>query len=98
MRDFLPQIGLCLPVQSNDDMGFLVRSFNDMTKRVAIAQAEVRDQHKYLDSILEQLSAGVIALNSSRGMLTGLIALHVGAALFHHYGLRDGMLKRMGIG
>lgn len=32
------------------------------------------------------------------GMLTGLIALHVGAALFHHYGLRDGMLKRMGIG
>ena len=59
-----------LPVQSNDDMGFLVRSFNDMTKRVAIAQAEVRDQHKYLDSILEQLSAGVIALNSSHRITT----------------------------
>lgn len=55
---------MSLPVQSNDDMGFLVRSFNDMTKRVAIAQAEVNDQHKYLDSILGQLSAGVIALDS----------------------------------
>lgn len=60
---------MSLPVQSNDDMGFLVRSFNDMTKRVAIAQAEVNDQHEYLDSILEQLSSGVIALNS-RGEIT----------------------------
>ncbi|MGR8948586.1 MAG: ATP-binding protein [Gammaproteobacteria bacterium] len=61
---------MSLPVQSNDDMGFLVRSFNDMTKRVAIAQAEVTDQHRYLDSILGQLSAGVIALNSDHRLTT----------------------------
>lgn len=61
---------MSLPVQSNDDMGFLVRSFNDMTKRVAIAQAEVNDQHGYLNSILGQLSAGVIALNSNHRITT----------------------------
>jgi nitrogen fixation/metabolism regulation signal transduction histidine kinase len=52
-----------LPVQSNDDIGFLVRSFNDMTKRVALARAEVQAQHQYLDTVLGQLSSGVIALN-----------------------------------
>lgn len=61
---------MSLPVQSNDDMGFLVRSFNDMTKRVAIAQAAVNDQHEYLNSILSQLSAGVIALNSNHKITT----------------------------
>lgn len=52
-----------LPVQSNDDIGFLVRSFNDMTKRVALARREVEAQHQYLDTVLGQLSSGVIALD-----------------------------------
>jgi len=54
-----------LPVQSNDDIGFLVRSFNDMTKRVAIARGEVEAQHRYLDTVLGQLSSGVIALDET---------------------------------
>lgn len=52
-----------LPVQSNDDIGFLVRSFNDMTKHVAKARQEVQAQHQYLDTVLGQLSSGVIALD-----------------------------------
>jgi cytochrome b561 len=31
-------------------------------------------------------------------LLMALILLHVGAALWHHYILRDGLLKRMGLG
>ena len=59
-----------LPVQSNDDIGFLVRSFNDMTKRVAIARGEVEAQHQYLDAVLGQLSSGVIALDEATFLTT----------------------------
>ena len=59
-----------LPVQSNDDLGFLVRSFNDMTKRVAQARGEAEAQHQYLDTVLSQLSSGVIALNSDGALTT----------------------------
>ena len=59
-----------LPVQTNDDIGFLVRSFNDMTKRVAIARREVQAQHQYLDTVLGQLSSGVIALNEKTVITT----------------------------
>jgi len=59
-----------LPVQSNDDIGFLVRSFNDMTKRVAIARGEVEAQHRYLDAVLGQLSSGVIAVDGGLHLTT----------------------------
>ena len=54
-----------LPVQTKDDIGFLVSSFNDMTKRVAIARGEVEAQHQYLDAVLGQLSSGVLAVDES---------------------------------
>lgn len=59
-----------LPVQSNDDIGFLVRSFNDMTRRVARARREVEAQHQYLDAVLGQLSSGVIALDETISVTT----------------------------
>lgn len=59
-----------LPVQSNDDIGFLVRSFNDMTIRVAKARGEVEAQHQYLDTVLGQLSSGVIAMDESLFLTT----------------------------
>ena len=58
-----------LPVASNDDIGFLVRSFNDMTIRIASARSEVETQREYLDRVLRQLSSGVITL-SAEGELT----------------------------
>ncbi|MGR8918541.1 MAG: ATP-binding protein [Gammaproteobacteria bacterium] len=54
---------MSLPVESNDEIGFLVRSFNDMTRRIARARREVETQHEYLDTVLSQLSSGVVALS-----------------------------------
>ena len=44
-------------------MGFLVSSFNDMTRRIGRARVEVETQREYLDTVLRQLSSGVIALD-----------------------------------
>jgi len=63
------EYGKQLPPGGNDELGFLVRSFNDMSRRVA----EVRDaarqsqdlveaQRAYLETVLGRLSSGVLAL------------------------------------
>lgn len=61
-----------LPVMSQDDLGFLVESFNQMTKRIArsrdetrIAGQEVENQRAYLETILANLTAGVISFDAS---------------------------------
>ncbi len=61
-----------LPVMSQDDLGFLVESFNQMTKRIArsrdetrAAGMEVENQRAYLETILANLTAGVISLDAS---------------------------------
>ena len=59
-----------IPVKSNDDIGFLVSSFNDMTRRIARARAEVEAQHKYVNTLLSQLSSGVIALDAAHRITT----------------------------
>ncbi len=58
-----------LPKQSDDEVGALVESFNDMTLRIAAAQDEVRanqqtaEQQKiYFETVLGQLSSGIITL------------------------------------
>lgn len=59
-----------LPVTTRDELGFLVRSFNDMTRRISRASAEamhsqrqVEEQHAYLEAVLAHLSSGVITLD-----------------------------------
>ncbi|MEQ8230519.1 MAG: ATP-binding protein [Gammaproteobacteria bacterium] len=59
-----------LPVASNDEIGFLVRSFNDMTRRIAQARREVETQHEYLDNVLRQLSSGVVTLDNTAVVTT----------------------------
>jgi len=66
-----------LPVTSQDDLGFLVESFNDMTRRVAQSQdetqavsAEVEQQRAYLETVLSNLTAGVISFNSAHRIRT----------------------------
>lgn len=59
-----------LPVQTRDDIGFLVGSFNEMTRRIAIARGEVEAQHRYLDAVLGQLSSGVIAVDHALKITT----------------------------
>jgi len=64
--------GTRLPLPSRDEMGFLVHSFNDMTKRLRRARAEathsqqaVERERERLAIILARLSTGVLALDRS---------------------------------
>ncbi|MGZ8164778.1 MAG: ATP-binding protein [Methylobacter sp.] len=60
-----------LPVIAQDDLGFLVESFNEMTLRIArardetrMAGVEVENQRAYLETILANLTAGVISFDA----------------------------------
>ncbi len=52
-----------LPVQSRDELGFLVQSFNDMTRQIARARDQVEAQRAYLEAVLGRLSSGVLTLD-----------------------------------
>jgi nitrogen fixation/metabolism regulation signal transduction histidine kinase len=60
-----------LPVMSNDELGVLVESFNEMTRQINRAQAAVRrsqreaeEQRAYLETVLAHLSSGVLSFDS----------------------------------
>ncbi len=66
-----------LPVASEDELGFLVRSFNDMTRRLSRArdqtrqgQQEVESQRAYLETVLGSLSSGVLSINGAGELRT----------------------------
>lgn len=66
-----------LPVTSSDELGFLVRSFNDMTRRLSRArdqahssQQEVEGQRAYLETVLGSLSSGVMTIGSNGELRT----------------------------
>lgn len=66
-----------LPLPGKDELGFLVRSFNDMTHKISIAQESARvsqqqaeAQHNYLDTVLGNLSSGVITLDNKNLLQT----------------------------
>lgn len=59
-----------LPLPGKDELGFLVRSFNEMTQKISLAQDNARvsqqqaeTQHQYLETVLSNLSSGVITLD-----------------------------------
>ncbi|MBV8496822.1 MAG: HAMP domain-containing protein, partial [Gammaproteobacteria bacterium] len=75
-----------LPLPSRDEMGFLVHSFNDMTKRLRRARAEatesqeaVERERERLAIILARLSTGVLAID--RGMTVRSANAAAGAIL-----------------
>ncbi len=58
-----------LPVTGHDELGFLVQSFNVMTRRLSYtrdeadrSQQQVEGQRTYLAALLENISSGVISL------------------------------------
>ena len=66
-----------LPLTSHDEMGFLVHSFNDMTKRLARAREEasrsqqaVEAERAKLAVILARLSTGVVSLEPDLSIRT----------------------------
>jgi nitrogen fixation/metabolism regulation signal transduction histidine kinase len=75
-----------LPLPSRDEMGFLVHSFNDMTKRLRRARAEaqhsqeeVERERERLAIILARLSTGVLAID--RHMMVRMANQAAGAIL-----------------
>ena len=66
-----------LTVPGNDELGFLVASFNDMTRKIAsardaakLSQDEAETHHKYLEAVLERLSSGVLVLDAGNCLRT----------------------------
>lgn len=64
-----------IPVTTHDEIGLLVASFNDMTRRVNRAQTHIKRsqqeaelQRTYLETVLTHLSSGVVSLDT-RGVL-----------------------------
>ncbi|MEJ2439201.1 MAG: ATP-binding protein [Gammaproteobacteria bacterium] len=66
-----------LPAPGRDELGFLVRSFNTMTQKIAMvtdeasrSQRQLAEQHAYLEVVLAHLSSGVITLDMERRLHT----------------------------
>ncbi|MFO7604416.1 MAG: ATP-binding protein [Gammaproteobacteria bacterium] len=66
-----------LPLPSKDELGFLVKSFNEMTHRIAMAtesaqksQHQVEEQNAYLEVVLAHLSSGVLTLDAGHTLHT----------------------------
>lgn len=54
-----------LTVTSRDELGFLVSSFNVMTRELAASRQALEAQRRYLEIVLGRLSAGVLAFDGS---------------------------------
>jgi PAS domain S-box-containing protein len=66
-----------LPVKHLDEIGFLVHSFNEMTRKIAQARDKIKqsqqladNQRAYLEAVLERLSSGVISLDYEQRLRT----------------------------
>jgi len=74
-----------LPVATRDDIGFLVESFNEMTRRLAGARDEARrsraaveQERAYLKVLLGRLSSGVVSLDPrGRVRMANASAAHI---------------------
>ena len=66
-----------LPVNSGDELGVLVNSFNRMTREIGSAQQTALEsqrwaesEHAYLDTVLTHLSAGVLSFDGTQHLKT----------------------------
>ncbi len=65
-----------IPVGSDDEIGFLVKSFNSMSSQIAAssalahrAQTDAMSQKWYLENVLSHLSSGVLSINNEQRIL-----------------------------
>lgn len=88
-----------LRVPGNDELGFLVASFNDMTRKIAsardaakLSQDEAETQQKYLEAVLERLSSGVLVLDADNSLRTvnisggRILGLDISEIIGHPFG------------
>jgi len=66
-----------LPIPGNDEIGVLVKSFNEMTERIHRAQTEIKRsqreaevQRTYLETVLAHLSSGVLSFDTRGNLRT----------------------------
>ena len=66
---------------ADDELGFLVRSFNQMTDEIAatsqeatMSRREAEQRRDYLEAVLGRLSSGVISLDAEHRLLTANLA------------------------
>ncbi len=66
-----------LPLPANDELGFLVQSFNQMTRRIErarndaeLSRQQVDEQQAYQACVLSNLSSGVITLDAEQCLQT----------------------------
>ena len=66
-----------IPLPGNDDLGNLVRSFNDMMHQLAMAresaensQQQLESSHSYLQGVLANLTSGVLTLDIHHHLIT----------------------------
>ena len=89
-----------LPIPSNDELGFLVASFNDMTDKISQArdtaknsQKESESQQIYLETILSRLSSGVIVFNEDgeieKSNISAAQILQIEAAILNQKNIDD---------
>ncbi len=62
-----------IPVESNDELGFLVQSFNSMSTEIASssalahrAQSDAESQRTYLEKVMSHISSGVISIDQDQ--------------------------------
>lgn len=84
-----------LPAASNDELGFLVASFGQMTRELELASAhartstrEIEQQRAWLEAVLERLSAGVLGFDRSGRLRSANAAAEaiLGVVLERHLG------------
>lgn len=66
-----------LPASGRDELGFVVRSFNEMTRRLRHARDQARtsrlqveSQRAYLQAVLERISTGVLTIDAAGTLYT----------------------------
>ena len=69
--------GTRLAHEGSDEIGFLADSFNEMTRKLALARDEARDSHRqleeqrtYLEAVLSRLSSGVLTTSHEGRLVT----------------------------
>ncbi len=62
--------GKQLPLHGHDDLGFLVKSFNEMSNQIATAQSQINEQRGYLEAVLSKLSSGVMTFDADLKLKT----------------------------
>ena len=98
-----------LPVTDRDELGFLVQSFNVMTRRLAYArdeagrsQQQVEGQRTYLAALLANISSGVISLapdlrvrmvNDAAARILGVDLQDAIEAPLDHFATQHGFLE-----